>query len=397
MPSGWAGLRIHELYWTGDNWPTLDPDACAVVIVESSGSTSVAEESTTSDTYTVVLDPQPTSSVTITIDPDVDTQVNSQGAGNTDTLTFTTANWDTAQTVTVTAIDDTEIERDPHTSTITHSASSIDNDYDSIMIDNVYASVADNHGAAVVVISEDFETPGSEQVTHYGTYLEDGYLKGDYPAHATLDGTYPAPIRIEMTFNMLGATGTWEGPGFGWASDNTGDGMWGMANGLAVGFFPNAYDGGLTLMTIESSGYVDIQSAYYLMPGFDVNAYNLLVVEEVGSTVNFWVEEVGNPANNTGVLSFDLSSLSGYTRFGDYAHIAQYSGGIEDVTIYIYSEFYRDGNINFDDFAMLAYDWKKPSGSYVADISGPAGLPDGVVDEYDLMQFFNDWLDDTAL
>jgi hypothetical protein len=116
-----------------------------VTISESGGSTDVDEQGPTSDTYTVVLDTEPSDTVTITVDPDIDTEVNSAGAGNSIQLTFLTGNWSNAQTVTVTAIDDLDVEG-AHTSTITNAAASNDNDYDTITIDDVVANVADNDG-----------------------------------------------------------------------------------------------------------------------------------------------------------------------------------------------------------------------------------------------------------
>ena len=116
-----------------------------VTVTESGGSTDVNEEGPTSDTYTIVLDSEPTATVTITVDPDDQTQVNSAGQGNSIQLTFLTTNWDTAQTVTVTAIDDAVTEGS-HTSTITHNAASSDTDYNGISIDSVVANVTDNDG-----------------------------------------------------------------------------------------------------------------------------------------------------------------------------------------------------------------------------------------------------------
>ncbi len=160
-----------------------------VSITESGGSTSVSETGPTSDTYTVVLDTEPTSSVTITVDPDVDTQVNGNGAGNTDTLTFTTANWNSAQTVTVTAIDDTISESNPHTSTITHSASSSDTDYNGIAIDNVSASVSDND-APVSLFSDGFE---SGNLDAGGWTKQNGDAGASNKAEKT--GTYGARLK----------------------------------------------------------------------------------------------------------------------------------------------------------------------------------------------------------
>jgi hypothetical protein len=60
------------------------------------------------DTFTVVLDAQPTADVVFTVTSN-DT---SEGTPNVSTLTFTSTNWDTPQTITVTGADDTLIDGD---------------------------------------------------------------------------------------------------------------------------------------------------------------------------------------------------------------------------------------------------------------------------------------------
>ena len=79
---------------------TANNDTAGFTIVENGGSTAVAESGTT-DTFTVVLDAEPASNVVLTI-----TSGDTGEATVTTPLTFTSANWDTAQTVTITGIDD---------------------------------------------------------------------------------------------------------------------------------------------------------------------------------------------------------------------------------------------------------------------------------------------------
>ena len=82
------------------------PEAAGVTVSETA--LTVTEEDTTGDSYTVVLDSQPTANVVVTV----------AGHSGTDvlpaptTLTFTTMNWDTAQTVTVKGVNDTDIVDD---------------------------------------------------------------------------------------------------------------------------------------------------------------------------------------------------------------------------------------------------------------------------------------------
>ena len=108
---------------------------------------TVTEQDTTGDGYTVVLDTEPTADVTVTVAGHAGTDV----TPNPGSLTFTMSNWDTAQTVTVTAGDDADTTDD--SVTLTHSAASADNDYGSIAIDEVAVTVNDNDTAQVTGVS----------------------------------------------------------------------------------------------------------------------------------------------------------------------------------------------------------------------------------------------------
>ncbi len=110
-----------------------------ITIVESSGSTSVAEGGAT-DTYTIVLDSTPTADVTITI------TAGGQLTANPATVVFTADNWDSPQTITVRAVDDNNIEG-THGGTIVHSATSSDAGYNAISIENVTVNISDNDQA----------------------------------------------------------------------------------------------------------------------------------------------------------------------------------------------------------------------------------------------------------
>ena len=67
---------------------------------------TVTEQDTTGDSYTVVLDTEPTADVTVTVAGHAGTDV----TPNPTTLTFTSTTWSTAQTVTVTAGDDADTD-----------------------------------------------------------------------------------------------------------------------------------------------------------------------------------------------------------------------------------------------------------------------------------------------
>ncbi len=122
-----------------------DNDSAGVTITQSGGNTTVTEGGAT-DTYQVVLNSQPTADVIVNLTP------NAQLTTNATSLTFTAANWNVAQTVTVTAVDDAVIEGN-HTGTITHAVTSADNSYNAITVNSVNASITDNDAAPTVNLS----------------------------------------------------------------------------------------------------------------------------------------------------------------------------------------------------------------------------------------------------
>ena len=119
---------------------TITDDDTAGVTVSKSAVT-VTEQDTTGDTYTVVLDSQPTANVTITIGGQTAADITAAPTP----LTFTTTNWGTPQTVTVTAGNDTDTATDTHS--LTHSATSTDTKYSGISIANVGVTVNDDDSA----------------------------------------------------------------------------------------------------------------------------------------------------------------------------------------------------------------------------------------------------------
>ena len=93
-----------------------DDDAPAVNIMETDGSTEV-DEGRSNDTYTVVLNSPPTHAVEISTSSEDATIVTASPA----TLTFTTTNWNTAQTVTLTGVDN-DIIQHGRSAAISHTA-----------------------------------------------------------------------------------------------------------------------------------------------------------------------------------------------------------------------------------------------------------------------------------
>ena len=129
------------------------PTAAGITV--STTAVTVTEQDSTGDGYTVVLDTEPTADVVVTVAGHVGTDV----TANPTTLTFTMSNWETAQTVTVTADDDADTTDD--SVALTHSAASADSGYSGITIDGVAVTVNDNDTAQVTGVGV---VPGNAQL-----------------------------------------------------------------------------------------------------------------------------------------------------------------------------------------------------------------------------------------
>ncbi|MGY6216921.1 FG-GAP-like repeat-containing protein [Methylolobus aquaticus] len=108
-----------------------------ITLTLSGGGTAVTEGGAT-DSYTVVLKSAPTAAVTLTLNV-----TNGQVATNVATLTFTPENWNVAQTVTVTAVDDT-VGEGQHTGVIRHTVTSADAGYAGLAVAPLPVAVGDN-------------------------------------------------------------------------------------------------------------------------------------------------------------------------------------------------------------------------------------------------------------
>ncbi|MEG5097109.1 hypothetical protein QUB31_33145, partial [Microcoleus sp. B13-B4] len=111
-----------------------DNDIAGVTITPTS---TTATEGGTTGSYEVVLTSQPTADVSLAIGN------TSQTTTSASTLTFNSTNWNTPQTVTVTAVNDTLVEGS-HTGSITHTATSADTNYSGITVAAVTANITDN-------------------------------------------------------------------------------------------------------------------------------------------------------------------------------------------------------------------------------------------------------------
>ncbi len=141
FPEGEVPYSIVTLNFTGG-------EILPTVIIDELDGVNLSEGGI-SDEYSIVLSVQPTNTVTITITYDEQIQIIT-GMYSTKktsllrgvaTIDFTTDNWDQPRTITVSAIDDQEVEGE-HNSIINHTA--VGGGYDDINIEEVMVTISDN-------------------------------------------------------------------------------------------------------------------------------------------------------------------------------------------------------------------------------------------------------------
>ena len=250
---GYDGVSIPNVV---ANVTDNDAPPPGVTVTESAGSTDVTEGGA-SDIYDMVLDAPPSGTVTITISPD--SQVNASPP----TLTFTTSDWNTAQTVTVTAVDDAVVEG-AHTGTITHSAAG--GGYDGVSISNVVANVTDDDASVTLT-----ESAGSTDVAEGGA--TDTY---DVVLDAAPFGTVTITMSADVEVTTSPATLTF----------TTGD--WSAAQTVTVTAVDDAVVEGAHTGTITHSpsggGYDSVSVPNVVANVTDNDAASVTVTESGGST-----------------------------------------------------------------------------------------------------------------
>ncbi len=172
---------------------------------ETAGVSILPEELTIaeggSDTYQVVLTSQPTHEVTVTITHSGDGDI---GMDHQE-LTFTDSDWETAQTVTVSAAQDDDARDD--TATLSHSVASTDGDYNGVTVSVVEVTVTDDETAGVSIRPEELAIAegGSDS---YRVFLT------SQPAHdVTVTISYSGDQDVSIDDQELTFTGSdWETP-----------------------------------------------------------------------------------------------------------------------------------------------------------------------------------------
>ena len=152
-------------------------------------------ESGGSHTFTVALTSEPTAEVTIGLS----SSNTAEGTVSPNSLVFTAANWNEAQTVTVTGVDDAVADGDVAYTIVTTAAASSDSTYDGLNAANVSATNVDDGRRIWQNTDVPADVNGDGTVTPFDALLIINYLNRH--------GAGPLPIPAEaprMYFDVAG-------------------------------------------------------------------------------------------------------------------------------------------------------------------------------------------------
>lgn len=173
---------------------TVDDDVKIVgLTVSQSGAATVVVEDGVTDSVFVVLDGAPDDDVVVTVDVGENPHVTLDTAS----LTFTAENWDTPQSVVVTAIDN-EIVDGSKSTVLTLAVQSSDADYDQLPDQQLTAIIHDNDHAGLVIEQPDAATGVDESGT-FDTFTVSLTGKPQSPVVIQLTGDDPTEFQLNLT------------------------------------------------------------------------------------------------------------------------------------------------------------------------------------------------------
>lgn len=310
----------------------LDDDAFGITVGPISGPTT---ESGGTATFSVGLNSQPTADVTINLsssDP-------AEGTLSTVSLTFTSINWNVAQTVTVTGVDDFVADGNRSYTIVTAPAVSADLNYNG------------SDAVNVVAVNQDNDTPGINVGAISGPTTEGG---GTATFTVTLNSQPTADVTIGVSSSNA-AEGTPSTASLTFTSAN-----WNVVQTVTVTGVDDFVADGNTSFAIVTAPAVGGDAAY-----LGVDAADVVVVNQDNDTVGINISVITGPTTEAGgtatfvvVLNsqptadviIGISSSNSAEGIASTANLT-FTGAswnvAQSVTVTGVEDFVVDGNVNY--------------------------------------------------
>lgn len=147
-----SAIRSDDSFFNGKSVSDVsltveDNDTTGLVVTD--GSSLVVSEKGLQDTFTIKLSSQPTADVTFSLSVDDSTE----GQVSPTSMTFTSSNWSTAQTVTLSGVQDNVIDGDTTFHVVMSGFSSTDSSYSSLNSSSLSVTCLDNETVAISTIN----------------------------------------------------------------------------------------------------------------------------------------------------------------------------------------------------------------------------------------------------
>ncbi|RPH29880.1 MAG: tandem-95 repeat protein, partial [Bacteroidales bacterium] len=189
------GLSVSDVSATN-----TDNDVAGITVTPTSG--LISTEAGGQATFTIVLNSEPTANVTIGIS----SSNTSEGTVSTSSITFTSSNWSTAQTITITGINDFVDDDNVNYSIITAQATGSDGIYNIINPSDVSVINTDDDTAGITVTP----TSGLTTTESGGTASFTIRLNSQPTANVTIDiSSSNTAEGIVSTSSLVFTTGNW--------------------------------------------------------------------------------------------------------------------------------------------------------------------------------------------
>ena len=301
----YAGLDASDVVLTN-----VDDDTAAVVVSPISGDTTEAGGVAT---FTIVLASQPTADVEITLSSSDPTE----GAATMPSVVFTAANWDIAQTVTVTGADDAVDDGDVAYSIVTDAAVSADANYNGMAVAGVAATNIDNDTAGVSVSAISGNTSEAGASATFGVVLSSQPTADVTIAIASNDTAEGSVSSSSLTFTAAN---------------------WNVTQVVAVTGVDDAVDDGDVAYSIVTGAASGADALYS-----GINVADVAVMNLDDDTAGVSVSAIGgNTTEATGTATFNVVLTSQPTA---------------DVTISIASNDTTEGTVSSSSLTFTAANW----------------------------------------